>query len=348
MSLRTSDEFFIRTLRSRLVWRNVVLIRRITFERHIVQERTDKIALAIVISIFALVLFDLMGLIIKHLSPRYSAAELSAYRNLFGLVPSVIALWLNATWRKGGRSLRIRQWKLAAARGIAVTFAQLMFYISLGLMAFATTTTISYSTALFTTALAYPLLRERVGLVRWSAVALGFVGVVMIMRPGSESFSWYMLLPLGASALYAYSGVVARLIDPDVPTALFNLYSSVFAAVGSFLLALSVSRFTPIASLNDLGFIVLMGMFGGSAVLCLVVSFRMTEPSNLAPFSYFGIPIAFVLGWVFFDEAPIDDLLPGALLIVLAGLLIIYREQRLGHAARVAKRADRSRREGEL
>jgi drug/metabolite transporter (DMT)-like permease len=72
-----------------------------------------------------------------------------------------------------------------------------------------------------------------------------------------------------------------------------------------------------------------MGMFGGTAVLCLVVAYRMTEPSNLAPFSYFGIPMALLLGWVFFDEAPLDDLFPGALLIVAGGLMIVWRERRL-------------------
>lgn len=293
------------------------------------QKQSDNAVLAILISIAALVLFDLMGLVIKHLSGRYSAAELSAYRNLFGLLPSLIALWMTATWRNGTRSLRIRQWKLAALRGLSVTFAQLMFYLSLGIMAFATATTISYTTALFTTALAVPILGERVGWVRWLAVAIGFVGVILILQPGSDAFTWALVLPVAASFLYAFSGVTARLIDPDVPTPLFNLHSSAFAAVGSFLLVLAVGGFSPIASVEDLVFIVLMGMFGGSAVLCLVVAYRMTEPSNLAPFSYFGIPIAFALGWLFFDEAPVDDLWPGALLIVIGGLMIVYRERRV-------------------
>ncbi len=293
------------------------------------QKPSDKAVLGILISIAALVLFDLMGLIIKHLSPRYSAAELSAYRNAFGLLPSLIALWMTASWRRGTRSLRIRQWKLAALRGLSVTFAQLMFYLSLGIMAFATATTISYTTALFTTALSVPILRERVGWMRWLAVAIGFVGVMLILQPGGDAFTWALVLPVGASFLYAFSGVTARLIDDDVPTPLFNLHSSAFAALGSLLLALIAGGFTPVASAQDLGFIILMGLFGGSAVLCLVVAYRMTEPSNLAPFSYFGIPIAFLLGWLFFDEAPVDDLWPGAGLIVVGGLMIVYRERRL-------------------
>lgn len=290
--------------------------------------RKDNTWLAIATSIVAIVLFDLMGVLIKHLSDRYGAAELSAYRNLFGLLPTALALWLSPGWHQSGRVLRIRQWRLAVARGMAVTLAQLLFYLSLGLMAFATATTLSYSTALFTTALAVPLLGERVGLVRWSAVAVGFVGVVLIMRPGTEAFDPATLLPFGAAALYAYSGVTARLIDPQVPTPLFNLYSAGVAAVGSALLAVSLGSFTAIASTQDLMLIVLMGLFGGAAVLCLVIAFRMTEPSNLAPFNYFGIPIAFGFGWLFFGEAPVEDLFPGAVLIAAGGLLIVYRENR--------------------
>ena len=114
----------------------------------------DRTGLAIVLSLIALTLFDGMGLIIKHLSNDYSATELAVWRNLFGLFPTVIALWSSRTWRASGKALKIRQWKLALLRGAIVTFAQLSFYISLGVMAFATASTISYSTALFTTAFA--------------------------------------------------------------------------------------------------------------------------------------------------------------------------------------------------
>ena len=289
----------------------------------------DNTLLAVAFSLLALVLFEAMGLIIKHLSPRYSAAELSAWRNLFGLVPSVAALYLSRAWHAQGRPVQLRQWKLALARGGIVTFAQLSFYLALGLMAFATASTLTYANALFMTALAVPLLRERVGLARWSAVLIGFVGVLFIMRPGSDTFSPVAALPVMAAFLYALTGVTARLFDEDVPTPLVNMYSAVAAAVGAFLLALALGGFTPVRGWGDLGWIAAMGAFGGTAVFFLIVAFRMTEQSNLAPFSYFGIPIAFLLGWVFFDEAPWRDLFPGALLIVAGGLLIVWRERRL-------------------
>jgi drug/metabolite transporter (DMT)-like permease len=217
---------------------------------------------------------------------------------------------------------------LICARGLIVTLAQLMFYLSLGLIAFASATTISYSSGLFMTAFAVLLLGERVGLIRWVAVLIGFVGVVMVVGPGRETFTLASLLPLGAAALYALTGVTARLIDEEVPSTLVNLYSTGFAVVGSVVLALFLGGFSPVQSASDLAWIVAMGGFGGTAVLLLIVSFRMTEQSNLAPFSYFGIPMAFFFGWVFFGEAPIQDLFPGSILIVIGGVLVVWRERR--------------------
>ena len=288
---------------------------------------TGSATLAIVLSLVSLVFFDLMGLVIKRMSSDYSAAELSAYRNVFGLIPSFIALWSSQAWHRDGRRLRVRQWVLICARGLIVTLAQLMFYLSLGLIAFASATTISYSSGLFMTAFAVLLLGERVGIVRWTAVLIGFVGVVMVMGPGRETYSPTSLLPLGAAALYALTGVTARLIDEDVPSALVNLYSTGFAVLGSVALAIFLGGFSPVQSASDLAWIVAMGVFGGTAVLLLIISFRMTEQSNLAPFSYFGIPMAFLLGWVFFGEAPLQDLFPGAILIAAGGLLIVWRDR---------------------
>ena len=289
----------------------------------------DRVGLAIVLSLLALVLFDFMGLIIKHLSPRYSAAELSAYRNVFGIVPSMIALWSSRVWRDSGRRLGIRQWKMASVRGLFITFAQFLFYFSLGQLAFASATTITYSNALFMTALAVPILGERVGALRWLAVLIGFAGVLMVVGPTRDSFSWVALAPLGAAFLYALAGVYARLFDPEVPSPLVNLYSVVVALFGALVLTLFTGGFSAIHSIADLGWIAAMGGFGGSAVLLLVMSYRMTEQSNLAPFSYFGIPLAFVFGWVFFGEAPFRDLFPGAILILIGGLMVIWRERRL-------------------
>lgn len=291
--------------------------------------KTDRTLTAVLFLLCALTLFDGMGLIIKHLSPRYSAAELSAWRNTFGLIPSLVVLYASRDWHAKGRIWKLRQWRMALSRGLILTVAQFSFYLSLGLLTFATASTITYANSLFAVALAVPLLGEKVGWIRWSAVLVGFVGVVWIVRPGGDTFTPAALLPLGAAACYALVGVTARMVDDDVPTPLINLYSSVVALGGAVVLTLLTGGFTPIQYTSDMLLIIAMGGFGGTAVLLLIMAYRRAEQSNLAPFNYFGIPLAFVLGWVFFDEAPWGELFPGALLILASGLLIVWRERQL-------------------
>lgn len=291
--------------------------------------KSDYTFTAILLLLGALTLFDGMGLIIKHLSPRYGAAELSAWRNMFGLIPSIIVLYASREWHNKGRILIVRQWKLALFRGVVLTFAQFSFYLSLGLLTFATASTITYANSLFAVALAVPLLGEKVGWIRWSAVIVGFVGVVWIVRPGSDAFTLAALLPLGAAACYAIVGVTISVMDDDVPTPLINLYSSVVALIGAVILMLSTGGFTPLQQHNDIWWLMAMGGFGGCAVLLLIMAYRRGEQSDLAPFNYFGIPLAFLLGWIFFGEAPWGELFPGALLILASGLLIVWRERQL-------------------
>ncbi len=288
---------------------------------------TNRTTLAILYSLVALILFDAMGLIIKHLSTGYGAAELSTYRNLCGLIPASIALWWSADWHARGRQMRVRQWRLALTRGAVLTFAQYFFYLSLGLLSFATASTITYANALFLVALAVPLLREQVGSARWVAVLIGFVGVVMVVGPGRDTFTPAALLPLAAAACYALTGITARMMDDEVPTALINLYSSGVAAIGSLALTVLTTGFTPLQHTTDLLWIISMGAFGGTAVLLLITAYRMTEQSNLAPFSYFGIPFAFVFGWMFYGETPWGELFPGAILIIIGGLVVVWRER---------------------
>jgi drug/metabolite transporter (DMT)-like permease len=291
---------------------------------------------AILVNLAGIFLLDLMGVIIKFLGPAYGAAELAFYRNIFAMIPSFLVLWLSADWQASGRSYRIRQWPLAWVRGAFVSLAQFMFYLSLVRLEFATASTIGFSMSLFITAFAVPLLGEKVGAIRWISVVIGFAGVVMVMGPGSDAFTWDALLPVGAAIFYALTSVTSRLFDDEVPTPLMNLYSNATAIAGAVLLCVVGGGFSPLGSMAEMGLIMVMGTLGGIGVLLLMVSFRMAEPSSLSPFNYFGIPFAIGLGWLFFGEAPFDRLFPGVLLIIGSGLMIVWRERRLRKQALAA------------
>jgi len=284
---------------------------------------------AIAIILLAIFLFDVMGAIIKHLGTRYPAQQLSMLRNVFGLIPSVLVLFYSSSWREAGRPVRLVQWKLAIARGGFVAIAQFCFYLSLIHMEFATASTIAFSGALFVTLLSIPILGHRVGIWRWSAVGAGFIGIVLVMRPDTDSFNVYALLPACAALGYAASSVTAQLFDKSVPTALINLYALAGALIGAVMLVAFTGGYVEVATYQDWLWLLAMGVAGGSAVFCLVTAYRLTAPSNLAPFEYFSIPFAFLLGWMFFDEAPFHRLIPGVFLIIGGGLLIVWRERKV-------------------
>lgn len=283
---------------------------------------------AIAIILLAIFLFDVMGAIIKHLGARYPAQQLSMLRNVFGLIPSVLVLFYSRDWRESGRPVRLVQWKLAIARGGFVTIAQFCFYLSLIHLEFATASTIAFSGALFVTLLSIPILGHRVGIWRWSAVGTGFVGIVLVMRPDADSFNVYALLPVCAALGYAASSVTAQLFDKSVSTALINLYALAGALTGAVVLVVFTGGYVEVVTYQDWLWLLAMGVAGGSAVFCLVTAYRLTAPSNLAPFEYFSIPFAFFLGWMFFDESPFHRLIPGVFLIIGGGLLIVWRQRK--------------------
>lgn len=291
------------------------------------RQTSQSFAAAAATILLAILLYDVMGAIIKHLSQRYPSEQLALFRNLFGLIPTLIILSWSRDWRRAGRPLVIRQWKLALARGGIGACAQVSFYIAVFHLEFATATTLLFAGPLFVTALSIPLLGHRVGLWRWLAVLTGFAGVLLVMRPGTESFSWYAVLPLCAAFGYASISVTAQRFDKWVPTALINLYQTSGALIGTLLLALFTGGFVTIASLEDWLWIAAMGFAGGIAAFCIITAYRLAAPSSLSPFEYFGIPFSFTIGWIFFAEAPFERLFPGVLLIVGGGLFIIWRER---------------------
>ena len=289
---------------------------------------THHFARAVAYVLLAILLFDFQGVIIKILGERYPVQQLAGFRNVFGLIPSLIVLLLSREWHARGRLLKIRQWRLGLLRGLFIAMAQFCFYLSITKMELATASTLTYISPVLITLLSIPILKHEVGLWRWLAVIIGFLGVLMIMAPGTEIFTPYSLLPIGAAFGYSLSTVCVRLFDEHNPTALINMYASAGALLGALAIVFVTTGYNEVESLQDWSLLLAMGMVGGFAVLALINAYRLARPSSLSPFEYFGIPFAFILGWLFFDEAPFAKLFPGVLLIIAGGLLIAWREQR--------------------
>ena len=274
----------------------------------------------------AIMLYDVMSAIVKHLSEDYPAPQLAMLRNLIGMVPTAVILFLSKDWIGTGRPVVIRQWKLAFLRGTLGVFAQICFYLAVFHLEFATAVAIVFAGPFFVTLLSIPILGHRVRVWRWLAVLIGFTGVLLVIRPAADSFTWYALLPLCAALGFASTSVTSQLFDKTIPTALINLYANVASLIGTFALVLLTTGFVPIVEFEHWLWIGVMGLAGGLASFCMISAYRLAEPSSLSPFEYFGIPFSFFLGWYFFAEAPLDRLIPGVFLIIGGGLLIIWRE----------------------
>lgn len=285
--------------------------------------------LAVATIILAIFLFDVQGTLIKFMGERYPVVQIALFRNLFGILPSLLVLYWSIQWHNDGRPWKLRRWKLGLGRGLMLIIAQMCFYYSLIHMELATATTLAFAGPLFITTLSIPLLGHKVGWWRSAAVALGFIGVILVMQPGGDAFSVYALLPISAAFFYALSSLSSRFFDSEIPTAIINLYSSVGTLTASVILVLATGQWVAMKSMIDWAWFTGMGMAGGFAVFFMIRAYRMTEPSSLSPFEYFGIPFSFALGWMFFDEAPFDRIFPGVLLIVGGGLLVLLRERHL-------------------
>jgi len=282
---------------------------------------------ALFIILLAIFLFDVQGAIIKHMGDRYPVQQIASFRNLFGLIPGILILALSREWHARGRVILISQWRLGLVRGLFITGAQYCFYLSLTKMELATATTLTYIGPIFITILSIPILKHTVGFWRWLAVGIGFLGVLLIMRPGAEVFNFYALLPIGAAFGYSLAIVSSKLFHDEVPTAIINLYTTVGALAGSTTLLFATTGYITIGSIYDWLWLVAMGSVGGCAVLLMVTAYRLTRPGNLSPFEYFGIPFSFILGWMFFGETPFERLLPGVIFVVAGGLIITWRER---------------------
>jgi len=283
---------------------------------------------AILVCLLAYLCFDLMSVHVRILSASYSPQELSVYRNVLGVLPSILLLMYTRELSFDIKDYKIKKWKLAFGRGLLVALAQLLFYTALADLELATVSALGQTNAIFIVLIAVIFYREKVGLWRWSAVIIGFGGAVWIMQPGSNLFTWTAVLPIGAAFCYAASMVTLRSFDVSISSAIIYFYSSIAAALGAILLATGTTDFSPIQSMSDALLILSMSLCGGFGVVFLMYAFRQAPASVLAPFSYFGILTAFGLGWIVFDELPLDKLFPGVILIILSGLTILWREER--------------------
>jgi len=265
--------------------------------------------------------------VIKFLGNDYSVVQLALFRNASAIIPLFLLLLLTKEHFQVFKNVNKRFLLLSILRGICFLSMNIFVFISVINLQFATAMTLTFSSPFFIVILSIFFLRDKVGIYRWSAVILGFIGVVMIMKPTSEIFSFYSIFPILTALAWALSVIILKFIPEGHSTAKIQLYSLIFNVLGGLVLFFITSGHVEIKNVHDFFLMTLTGILGGTAAILFIYSYRLISASKMASFEYLGIPSSFVLGWIFFNEAPWAQLFPGVILIILAGMIIIWRDK---------------------
>lgn len=211
-------------------------------------------------------------------------------------------------------------------RSLLMFVSTAMFFTALRYIEVPTASAINFTAPLIVTALAAPLLGEVIGVRRWAAVAVGFAGALIIIRPAGGDTHWAMLLVLGTAASYAVYQIVTRKFSAADSPATSTLYIAMAGAVlASF--AVPFVWVTP-TSLLDAALFCLLGAIGGIGHYFVIRAFQLGEASVLSPFNYGQLIMATILSWFVFGTFPDSWTFVGAGVIVASGLYITYRESR--------------------
>lgn len=277
----------------------------------------------------ATLLFGVMDATIKWLGATYPVPQVAFFRSLFGLLP----LLPMAVRSPGGLpgALRLHQPAGVLGRSLLAPAAMLCFFGSFVLLPLAEAITIAFAAPILMAALAVPMLRESVGWRRWAAIGVGFVGVLMVVRPDGLALSTGAALALGGTVLYSVSLVWGRrLTRRDGPMTL-ALYSHLLSIVvlGAML---PWNWLTPTP--QALALMVATGIAGGLATLFLTRAYHLAPVAVVAPFDYLNLPVAAFAGWLVWREIPGSHVWWGAAVIVASGLYIIHRERKAAAAGR--------------
>jgi drug/metabolite transporter (DMT)-like permease len=269
-----------------------------------------------VLGIFAYSVNDVMG---KWLVSTYSVPQVLLIRSIFAL--AILAPFI---WREGRAAFTtMPRPGLQLLRGVAVVLDVTCFYWSVAYLPLADVMTYYLAGPIYVTALSPFLLGERVGWRRWTAVIIGFVGVLIALRPSADTLSLPALAAFGGSLSFSFLMIITRKLRGTSETVLITMQ-----VVAPLVVGLIVAPFGWLQP-SHLDFVLLglLGVVSMSAGFCVNRALKLAPASVVVPYQYTMIVWAVVFGYIFFADIPRLQTLIGATIIVAAGLFIFLREQ---------------------
>ena len=288
--------------------------------------RRDGVTAAILLFCLGVFLFSVNDALGKWLVAGYTVSQLMLVRSLgAGLV------LLPIVWRSRV-SLRVPdQWGLHAVRIVCMAADSFSFYFAVRYLPLADVMTFYLAAPLIITAMSGPLLGETVGAFRWGAVLVGFVGVLIALRPTSGAFSAAALVALFGSCMFAAAITTTRKLRNTHWLPLIVLQ---FAGAGSIGAVTSLKGWIS-PSILDLGLMALVGIVSMGCFICIIKALKLADASVVAPFQYTSLVWAVIMGWLVWGDLPDSATTTGMLVIVASGLAVWWREQKRGAPALV-------------
>ena len=285
------------------------------------------------LKMLSVMVFTLMAISIKASAPHVPPGQAVFFRSFFAI--PVILVWLALSGRLA-HGLATRNPLGHFWRGLVGTGAMALGFTALGMLPLPEATALGYAAPLLTVIFAAMFLGEEVRVFRLAAVAIGLVGVMIVLAPrvtvvpgaGTALETVGAFAALMGAVFAAMAQVFVRRLVQSEPTSAIVFYFSVTGAALSLLVTLPFGWVVP--SAREAALLVGAGLLGGMGQILLTESYRHAEASVIAPFEYVSMIFALLLGYFVFAEVPTATMLVGAALIVLAGLFIIWRERRLG------------------
>jgi len=262
--------------------------------------------------------FSVMDLLVKW-SSDYPTGEVLFFRGFFGLLPTYFLIPKNKlkTFYTTKRS------KEHLFRCLMGLMALIAIVIALRELPLAVVVSLSYAAPLFITVLSIFLLSEKVGIFRWLAVLIGFVGVIIIAEPGFKGMNYLYFLPLIFCIGMAFVTITIRKLSTTEPIWLISIFFTITISIAG-LATIPMGWVMP--NFQDFILLALIGVTGGSANLFLTQSYKLSEVSLVAPLKYLALIFAIIFGYLIWNEIPTIKTLIGASLVILASLIIFKRE----------------------
>ena len=263
--------------------------------------------------------FSVMDVIVKW-SEDYPVGQVLFFRGLCGVIPILFLIPKDRyfDFYKTNRPF------LHFKRCIAGLIAIVAIFIALRKLPLATVVSITFAAPIFTTILSIFFLNEKVGLYRWMAVIVGFVGIIVISEPGYSSLNIYYLYPIIFCLGLSYVAIAIRQLSSTEPVWLIGLFFSISIFILSIFSIFKEGWILP--SFKDLFLLSMVGILGGLANLWLTQSYKFSEVSLVTPLKYLALVFAIIFGYLFWDEIPTIKTLIGSALVIFSSIIIFRRE----------------------